>query len=120
MTIAALESLSFGLGRMAEAAEESGHRLCLLTGDRSVYRHELATLPPDALDVVDVDTDDPEAVRRALAALPRSPGSSTPPTPGASRPPDSPPNWGSRARIRRRSGCCGTSAGSGRRCTREG
>ncbi|MFT9669731.1 ATP-grasp domain-containing protein [Streptomyces rhizosphaericola] len=70
MTIAALESLSFGLGRMAEAAEESGHRLCLLTGDRSVYRHELATLPPDALDVVDVDTDDPAAVRRALAALP--------------------------------------------------
>ncbi|MBT2376801.1 ATP-grasp domain-containing protein [Streptomyces sp. ISL-111] len=70
MTIAALESLSFGLGRMAEAAAEAGHRLCLLTGDRSVYRHELTTLPADALDVVDVDTDDPEAVRRALAALP--------------------------------------------------
>ncbi|MEU0378689.1 ATP-grasp domain-containing protein [Streptomyces cyaneofuscatus] len=70
MTIAALESLSFGLGRMAEAAAETGHRLCLLTGDRSVYRYELATLPADALDVVDVDTDDPEAVRRALAALP--------------------------------------------------
>ncbi|MFF2719261.1 ATP-grasp domain-containing protein [Streptomyces sp. NPDC058011] len=69
MTIAALESLSFGLGRMAEAAEETGHRLCLLTGDRSVYRHELAVLPPDALDVVDVDTDDPEAVRRALASV---------------------------------------------------
>lgn len=70
MTIAALESLSFGLGRMAEAAEETGHRLCLLTGDRSVYRHELAVLPPGALDVVDVDTDDPAAVRRALAAMP--------------------------------------------------
>ncbi len=70
MTIAALESLSFGLGRMAEAAEETGHRLCLLTGDRSVYRHELATLPADALDVVDVDTDDPDAVRRALAGVP--------------------------------------------------
>ncbi|MFJ7329713.1 ATP-grasp domain-containing protein [Streptomyces cyaneofuscatus] len=70
MTIAALESLSFGLGRMAEAAAETGHRLCLLTSDRSVYRHELATLAADALDVVDVDTDDPEAVRRALAALP--------------------------------------------------
>jgi len=70
MTIAALESLSFGLGRMAEAAASTGHRLCLLTGDRSVYRHELATLPADALDVVDVDTDAPEAVRRALAAVP--------------------------------------------------
>ncbi|WP_432150006.1 ATP-grasp domain-containing protein [Streptomyces sp. bgisy029] len=70
MTIAALESLSFGLGRMAEAAEGTGHRLCLLTGDRSVYRHELAVLPSGALDVVDVDTDDPAAVRRALAAVP--------------------------------------------------
>ncbi|MFJ1957916.1 ATP-grasp domain-containing protein [Streptomyces microflavus] len=70
MTIAALESLSFGLGRMAEAAASTGHRLCLLTGDRSVYRHELATLPAGALDVVDVDTDDPEAVRRALTAVP--------------------------------------------------
>ncbi|MBT2902147.1 ATP-grasp domain-containing protein [Streptomyces sp. McG3] len=70
MTIAALESLSFGLGRMAEAAAGAGHRLCLLTGDRSVYRHELAVLPPDALDVVDVDTMDPEATRRALAAVP--------------------------------------------------
>ncbi|MEV3891349.1 ATP-grasp domain-containing protein [Streptomyces anulatus] len=70
MTIAALESLSFGLGRMVEAAAGAGHRLCLLTGDRSVYRHELAVLPPDALDVVDVDTADPEATRRALAAVP--------------------------------------------------
>lgn len=70
MTIAALESLSFGLGRMAEAAAEAGHRLCLLTGDRSVYRHELAVLAPDALTVVDVDTHDREATRRALAAVP--------------------------------------------------
>ncbi|MEI7031582.1 ATP-grasp domain-containing protein [Streptomyces pratensis] len=70
MTIAALESLSFGLGRMARAAEGAGHRLCLLTGDRSVYRHELATLPPDALTVVEVDTHDREAARRALAAVP--------------------------------------------------
>ncbi|WP_406225041.1 ATP-grasp domain-containing protein [Streptomyces anulatus] len=70
MTIAALESLSFGLGRMVEAAAGAGHRLCLLTGDRAVYRHELAVLPPDALDIVDVDTTDPEATRRALAAVP--------------------------------------------------
>lgn len=49
MTIAALESLSFGLGRMVAAAADAGHRLCLLTADRSVYRHELDTLPGDAL-----------------------------------------------------------------------
>ncbi|MGW6743156.1 ATP-grasp domain-containing protein [Streptomyces sp. NPDC055025] len=74
MTIAALESLSFGLARMAAAAAGAGHGLTLLTGDRSVYRHELDTLPdtlPDgALTVVDVDTFDRTATRRALAALP--------------------------------------------------
>ncbi|MEU3186340.1 ATP-grasp domain-containing protein [Streptomyces sp. NPDC006923] len=70
MTIAALESLSFGLGRMADAASAAGHRLCLLTRDRSVYRHELGTLPDGALSVVDVDTFDEAATRRALAALP--------------------------------------------------
>ncbi|MFJ5265239.1 ATP-grasp domain-containing protein [Streptomyces sp. NPDC088387] len=70
MTVAALESLSFGLGHMAAAAAATGHELCLLTADRSVYRHELATLPDGALTVVDVDTFDPSATRRALAALP--------------------------------------------------
>ncbi|WP_031102869.1 ATP-grasp domain-containing protein [Streptomyces sp. NRRL S-146] len=70
MTIAALESLSFGLGRMAAAAAEAGHELCLLTADRSVYRHELDTLPSGELNVIDVDTFDEEATRRALAALP--------------------------------------------------
>ncbi|MGC4971694.1 ATP-grasp domain-containing protein [Streptomyces sp. DT199] len=70
MTIAALESLSFGLGHMAAAAAQAGHELCLLTADRSVYRHELETLPGDALTVVDVDTFDQPATRRALAALP--------------------------------------------------
>ncbi|MBL1068784.1 ATP-grasp domain-containing protein [Streptomyces sp. 7-21] len=72
MTIAALEALTFGLGRMAEAARAAGHRLCLLTGDRSVYRHELAHLPPgarDALDIVDVDTGDRDACAAALAKL---------------------------------------------------
>lgn len=70
MTIAALESLSFGLGHMAAAAAAAGHRLCLLTADRSVYRHELDTLPGDALTVIDVDTFDESATRGALAALP--------------------------------------------------
>jgi biotin carboxylase len=70
MTVAALESLSFGLGHMAAAAAQAGHRLCLLTADRSVYRHELDTLPDDTLTVIDVDTSDESATRDALAALP--------------------------------------------------
>ncbi|MET9111407.1 argininosuccinate lyase, partial [Streptomyces zhihengii] len=70
MTIASLESLSFGLGRTAEAAAAAGHRLCLLTADRSVYLHELSVLPAGAVTVVDVDTFDRDAVRRALRALP--------------------------------------------------
>lgn len=70
MTIAALEALSFGLARIVEAAGAAGHRLALLTGNRAVYRHELTQLPPDALDIVDVDTHDPDAGRAALRALP--------------------------------------------------
>ncbi|MEU5980008.1 ATP-grasp domain-containing protein [Streptomyces sp. NPDC047315] len=70
MTIVALEALSFGLERLARAASAGGHRLHLLTCDRSVYRHELATVAHDALTVVDVDTTDVDAVRRALAAVP--------------------------------------------------
>ncbi|MFH8609777.1 ATP-grasp domain-containing protein [Streptomyces sp. NPDC018029] len=70
MTIAALEALTFGLGRLVEAAGNAGHRLCLLTGDRDVYRHELAHLDPGALDIVDVDPDDTAACAAALAALP--------------------------------------------------
>ncbi|MEU6674435.1 ATP-grasp domain-containing protein [Streptomyces sp. NPDC046925] len=70
MTIAALEALTFGLGRLVEAADAAGHRLCLLTGNRSVYRHELARLAPGALDVVDVDTRDQAASAAALAAVP--------------------------------------------------
>lgn len=68
MTIAALEALSFGLGRTAQAARAAGHRFVLLTGDRGVYRHELATV--SGVDVIDVDTFDPDAVRRALASVP--------------------------------------------------
>ncbi|MFC8827708.1 ATP-grasp domain-containing protein [Streptomyces sp. NPDC057137] len=71
MTIAALEALSFGLGRTAQAARAAGHRFVLLTGDRGVYRHELATVSgADVIDVIDVDTFDPDAVRRALASVP--------------------------------------------------
>ncbi|WP_197357331.1 ATP-grasp domain-containing protein, partial [Streptomyces clavuligerus] len=74
MTIASVESLSFGLIRTAEAARAAGHRLALLTGHREVYRHELATMPPGLLDVIDVDTTDTCAVRRVLNRLPRLAG----------------------------------------------
>lgn len=70
MTIAALEALTFGLGRLVEAARNAGHRLCLLTGDRDIYRHELAHLEPGALDIVEVDTADEAACAAALTALP--------------------------------------------------
>ncbi|MPY57559.1 argininosuccinate lyase, partial [Streptomyces spongiae] len=70
MTIAALEALTFGLGRLIEAADNAGHRLCLLTGNRDVYRHELAHLDPTALDVIDLDTTDESACAAALATVP--------------------------------------------------
>ncbi|MGW7080262.1 ATP-grasp domain-containing protein [Streptomyces sp. NPDC054866] len=70
MTIAALEALTFGLGRLVEAADAAGHRLCLLTGNRAVYRHELDRIAPGALDIVDVDTHDAAASATALAAVP--------------------------------------------------
>ncbi|HEX2301502.1 MAG TPA: hypothetical protein VHH34_23875 [Pseudonocardiaceae bacterium] len=70
MTIAVLEALTFGLGRMVAAAESVGQRLCLLTGNRDIYRHELAQLSPAALEIVDVDTHDLAACAAALKALP--------------------------------------------------
>jgi hypothetical protein len=70
MTVVLLEALTFGLGRLVDAATDAGHRLCLLTGDRSIYAHELAILGPDALDVVDIDTTDLEACEAVLRELP--------------------------------------------------
>lgn len=70
MTIAVLEALTFGLGRLVAAADQAGQRLCLRTGNRGIYRHELAHLSPDALDVVDIDTKDVAACAAALKELP--------------------------------------------------
>lgn len=69
MTIALLEALTFGLGRIADAARAAGHDLVLLTGDRSIYTHELSRCG-DRLRVVDVDTTDVAACERALRAVP--------------------------------------------------
>lgn len=70
MTIAVLEMLTFGLGRLVGAAQAAGQRLCLLTGNRGIYRHELARLAPDALDVVEVDTQDVAVCAGVLESLP--------------------------------------------------
>ncbi|RCG27030.1 ATP-grasp domain-containing protein [Sphaerisporangium album] len=70
MTIAVLEALTFGLGRMVAAAGKAGERLCLLTGNRGIYRYELERLAPGALDVVDVDTRDAAGCAKVLASLP--------------------------------------------------
>ncbi|MBR8638897.1 ATP-grasp domain-containing protein [Streptomyces tuirus] len=71
MTIACLESLTFGLGHLARAADALGERLILLTRDRSYYTYELERLPPDALDVVETDTFDVDGVADVLRRTPR-------------------------------------------------
>ncbi|OLR92509.1 ATP-grasp domain-containing protein [Actinokineospora bangkokensis] len=70
MAVAALEALTFGLGRLVDAAEDAGHRLWLLTGVRGVYRHELSTLDPARLEVLDIDTHDTAACEDALKGIP--------------------------------------------------
>ncbi|MGC7102284.1 ATP-grasp domain-containing protein [Amycolatopsis lurida] len=67
MTVVLLEALSFGLGRLADAASALGHRLVLFTGDRSIYRHELSR---GGVDVIDVDTFDANACAAALSTVP--------------------------------------------------
>ncbi|XVS61605.1 ATP-grasp domain-containing protein [Actinosynnema sp. CA-299493] len=68
MTLVLLEALTFGLGRIADAARTAGHDLVLLTGDRSIYAHELSRCG-DRLRVVDVDTTDVAACERVLGDL---------------------------------------------------
>ncbi|MDG4795658.1 ATP-grasp domain-containing protein [Micromonospora sp. WMMD1082] len=70
MTIVLLEALAFGLARLCDAAVEAGHRLCLLTGNRSVYAYELDRLGPQDLEVIDVDTTDVDACAAILDRVP--------------------------------------------------
>ncbi|MFE2750572.1 ATP-grasp domain-containing protein [Actinosynnema sp. NPDC059335] len=69
MTVVLLEALTFGLGRLADAARAAGHDLVLLTGDRWIYRHELSRCG-NRVRVVDVDTTDVTACEQALRELP--------------------------------------------------
>ncbi|MET9290866.1 ATP-grasp domain-containing protein [Streptomyces sp. NPDC003077] len=71
MTVACLESLTFGLGHLARAADALGERLLLLTRDPSYYTYELERLPANAaLDVVEIDTFDTDAVTARLRQVP--------------------------------------------------
>ncbi|EMD29704.1 ATP-grasp domain-containing protein [Amycolatopsis azurea] len=70
MTVVLLEALTFGLGRLADAAAEAGRKLVLFTGNRDIYRYELGVLAPDRVEVVDIDTTDIAACEAALRAIP--------------------------------------------------
>jgi len=70
MTIVTHEALQFGLGHLAAATAERGHRLCLLTRDRSAYRYELERDAGRRIDVVDVETLDAGKVLDRLAGIP--------------------------------------------------
>jgi hypothetical protein len=70
MTVACLESLTFGLGHLVRAADTLGERLLLLTGNPDWYAHELDRLPAGALDVVETDTFDTERVAGLLHHVP--------------------------------------------------
>ncbi len=69
MTIIALEALTFGLNRLADAAQQRGHKICLLTRDRSVYAYELSQPEAERIEVIDIDTFDMEKVEAAIAAI---------------------------------------------------
>ncbi|MFG3256042.1 ATP-grasp domain-containing protein [Streptomyces sp. NPDC048172] len=69
MTVVSLEALTFGLGRLADAAGRLGECLVLLTRDPAYYHHELESLDESALDIVRVETFDTEAVAAELARV---------------------------------------------------
>ncbi len=69
MTIVAIEALTFGLNRLADAAAKRGEQLCLLTRDRSVYSYELSLPQAERIAIVDVDTFDTQSVQSATAEI---------------------------------------------------
>lgn len=75
MTVVALEWLTYGLGRLADAAKERGVEVTLLTCDASVYRHELADVERvSTIKVVTIDTFDTAAVKDYLRTVPNLEG----------------------------------------------
>jgi hypothetical protein len=74
MTVACLESLTFGLGHLVRAAALLDERLLLLSRDPAYYTYELDRLPAGDLDVVVTDTFDVERVADLLQRTPGLPG----------------------------------------------
>jgi biotin carboxylase len=72
MTIIALEALTFGLNRLADAARSRSEELILLTRDRGVYEYELSR--QGDVKVVDVDTFDLAALKKAIELVPSARG----------------------------------------------
>ncbi|MDR1448826.1 MAG: ATP-grasp domain-containing protein [Propionibacteriaceae bacterium] len=71
MPVIALEWLTYGLGRLADAATERGVNVTLLTGDASAYRHELADRKRVSdINIVKIDTSNDEAIASYLRNLP--------------------------------------------------
>ncbi|TIN08616.1 ATP-grasp domain-containing protein [Mesorhizobium sp.] len=68
-TIVLLEALTFGLGRLAEAATRHHTKLCLLTRNKEFYRFELNSTAADGVDICEVDTFKPELVKRAIQRI---------------------------------------------------
>ena len=69
MTIIALEALTFGLNRLAHAAQEKNETLCLLTRDRFAYDYELAQNSRGTIKIIDVDTFDIEKTKAAIHTI---------------------------------------------------
>lgn len=69
MAIAAIEALTFGLGRLVQAAESRDEGLYLLSRDKSVYHDELLNIASSNFQLIEVDTFDQEAVLQTLRGI---------------------------------------------------
>jgi biotin carboxylase len=70
MAVASIEALTFGLGRLVQAAEARNEAFYLLSRDKSRYHYELSNIASTNFKVVEVDTFDRAAVLRALRGVP--------------------------------------------------
>lgn len=66
MAIVALEALTFGLNRLAQAAKKHNEPLYLLTGNKDIYRYELDHDTSNLIKVIEIDTFNKDEVRQTL------------------------------------------------------
>lgn len=69
MAIVALEALTFGLNRLAQAAKQHNEPLYLLTGNKEVYRYELDNDKDNLIKVIEIDTFNKDEVRQTLKSI---------------------------------------------------